>query len=317
MFNNEEYFPLTLAMIDVNGLKLTNDAFGHKMGDLLLESIANILKKECRQEDIISRIGGDEFVILLPKTDEQGAKKIIRRINNAVENEKIDNIVLSISVGFAVKEDESENINEIFSKAEDNMYRHKLSESTSMRSKTIDLIMHSLYEKSTRELLHSKRVSEICEAIAIKMNYEKSDINNLRVAGLMHDIGKIVIDEKIINKPEQLDNSEWDEIKKHPEVSYRILSSVNEFSKIADCVLEHHERWDGKGYPKGIKGEEILIDARIITIADAFASMTTNRPYTNALSTEEALEEIRRCAGLQFDPCISKIFVEQVCGKAW
>jgi len=179
------------------------------------------------------------------------------------------------------------------------------------------LIINTLYEKSNREMLHSKRVSEICEDIATKMNFARDDVNQIRIAGLMHDIGKIGIDGKILNKPEKLNNDEWTEMKRHPEIGYRILSSVNEFSEIADYVLEHQEYWNGKGYPRGLKGEEISMQARIITVADAFDAMTSNRTYGKALSEEEATNEIRRCSGTQFDPFIARVFIEKCLEKEW
>ncbi|PRR80800.1 PAS domain S-box protein [Clostridium vincentii] len=315
--DTERNMPITVVMADVNGLKLTNDAFGHKAGDMLLEKISNILKRECGANESISRIGGDEFVILLPRTDKKEAIEIVRRINVAIANEKMENVIVSISIGFGVKQDISEDINEVFKKAEANMYRNKLSESSIMRSKTVELIMKSLYEKSNTELVHSKRTSEICKAIAIKLNFEEDDINNIRIAGLMHDIGKIGINENILNKVEKLNSDEWHDIMRHSEVGYQILRSVNEFSKIADYVLEHHESWNGKGYPQGLKGEEIHIEARIIAVADSYDTMISDRTYRRALSEEEAIKEIKRCSGTQFDPDIAKVFVEKVLGKGW
>jgi len=315
--NKERNIPITLVMADVNGLKLTNDAFGHKAGDILLEKVSNILKRECGANEIITRIGGDEFVILLPKTDEKEAEKIVKGINVAITNEKLDNVILSISIGFAVKQNVSEDINEIFRKAEADMYRYKLTESSIMRSKTIDLIMNSLYEKSRRELMHSKRVSELCEYIATKMNFEKDHVNQIRIAGLMHDIGKIGINENILNKAGKLNSDEWYEIMRHSEVGYQILRSVNEFSKTADYVLQHHERWNGSGYPKGLKGEEISIEARIIAVVDAFETMTSDRTYRESLSEADAINELRKCSGMQFDPNIAKVFVENVLGRKW
>lgn len=315
--NTERNLPITLFMADVNGLKLTNDAFGHKIGDILLEKVSSILKRECGENEIIARIGGDEFVILLPRTDEKQAEKIVRRIKVAIENEKLDNIILSVSIGFAVKQDISEDMNEVFKKAEDYMYRYKISESSSMRSKTVNLIISSLYEKSNTEVLHSKGVSKICEDIATHMNFKKEDVNHIRIAGLMHDIGKIGINDNILNKVEKLTSDEWHDVMRHSEIGYQILRSVNEFSKIADYVLEHHERWNGKGYPKGLKGEEISIEARIITIADAYHAMISDRAYRKALSEEEAIKEIIRGSGMHFDPNIAKVFVEKVLGKVW
>ncbi|HEX9026226.1 MAG TPA: diguanylate cyclase, partial [Clostridium sp.] len=315
--NKERNIPITLVMADVNGLKLTNDAFGHKAGDILLEKVSDILKRECGANEIITRIGGDEFVILLPKTDEKEAEKIVKGINVAIANEKLDNVILSISIGFAVKQNVSEDINEIFRKAEADMYRYKLTESSIMRSKTIDLIMNSLYEKSSIELIHSKRVSELCEYIATKMNFEKEHVNQIRIAGLMHDIGKIGINENIVNKAGKLNSDEWYEIMRHSEVGYQILRSVNEFSKIADYVLQHHERWNGSGYPKGLKGEEISIEARIIAVVDAYETMISDGTYRKSLSEEDAINELRKCSGMQFDPNIAKVFVEKVLDRMW
>ena len=314
-FDEEKIIPMTLVMADVNGLKLVNDAFGHKEGDIILQKVAKILDNESREEDIVARIGGDEFVLLLPNIDFENALKTIKRINNAVDTEEVSNIVLSISMGFAVRTDINETMNDVFKKAEDQMYRHKLSESTSMRSKTIDLIMNTLYQKSNREMNHSKRVGEICEAIALKMNFDKEDVNQIKIAGLMHDIGKVEIDKEILNKSDKLSDEECIEMKRHPEMGYRILSSVNEFSKIAEYVLKHHERWDGKGYPKGLKGKEIPIQSRIIAIADAYDAMTTDRTYSNAVTEEEAINRIVKYSGKQFDADIAKIFVTEVLGK--
>lgn len=309
---NENCIPLTLIMADVNGLKLTNDAFGHKAGDLILKQVADTLKKHCRDGDYAVRIGGDEFVLLMPATDTVTAEAILQRLNKSIAAEREKNFTMSVSIGFAVRGKANEEINEVFKKAEDDMYRHKLAESSSLRSQTINVIMNTLYEKNNREMLHSKRVSELCESLARKIDLDENEVNQLRLAGLMHDIGKIGIDEKILNNRSKLKKDEWAEVRRHSEIGYRILSSVNEFSEIADCILEHHERWDGKGYPRGLRGEEISLQARVITVADAFDAMTSDRSYRKACSEEAAVAEIIRCAGTQFDPDIVKVFVEQV-----
>jgi diguanylate cyclase len=304
--------PLALIMADVNGLKLTNDAFGHRAGDVVLTTVANTLKNQCRSCDYAARIGGDEFVLLLPETDVKTAETILAHINSAIAEEQKENMVISVSIGLAVRNKASEEIVEIFKKAEDDMYRQKLAESSSLRSKTIDLIMNTLYEKNNREMLHSKRVGQLCELIAKTLNLESNAVNQLRLAGLMHDIGKIGIDEKILNDKSSLTKDEWVEVKRHTEIGYRILSSVNEFSEIADCILEHHEHWDGTGYPRGLKGEEISLQGRVISLADAYDAMTSDRTYREALSEEDAVAEIAACAGTQFDPELAKIFIEKV-----
>jgi len=308
----KDNLPLSLIMGDVNGLKLVNDSFGHLVGDELLIKVAKILKKACRTSDAVCRIGGDEFVIILPKTDQEDAKLVLDRIRELAQNEEVNSIEVSVSFGCGTKTKVDESIVTLFKNIEDEMYRKKLNEGASMRSKTIDLIMATLYEKNEREMHHSKRVGRLCELLSIELNLDRETVNQVKNAGLMHDIGKIGIDENILNKPKELTNSEWKIIKKHSEIGYRILSSLNEFSEIADYVLEHHEKWDGSGYPKGKKGEAISIQARIISIADAYDAMTRYRTYKNNLTKEEAIIELKKYAGIQFDPDIISVFIDKV-----
>ncbi|MEO1816008.1 MAG: HD domain-containing phosphohydrolase [Acetobacterium sp.] len=310
--DTEENYPLTLVMADVNGLKMINDSFGHAVGDQLLQKASNVIKSGCRENDVIARLGGDEFVIILARTDAETAALIIKRLEMLAAQEKIRGLKLSIAFGSRTKTRKEENIQKVLKNAEDDMYRHKLYESASMRSKTIELIMNTLYEKSNREMMHSNRVGLICEKIGMRMKLDQDEINQIRTAGLIHDIGKMGIDEKILNKPGSLSDDEWKEIQRHPEIGYRILSSVNEFSEMANCILEHHERWDGGGYPKGLKGEEISLQGRIVAVADSFDAMTSDRTYRKGLAQEDAVAEIRRCAGTHFDPLVAKILVDVV-----
>ena len=222
--NQEIYLPLSIVLIDVNGLKLINDAFGHKLGDLLLEKVAKVLKNEMRTDDISARIGGDEFILLLPKSDSQHAENIVKRINKAISHEMINELHISVAAGIAVKKTIDESIEIVFKSAENEMYRNKLLTSSSMRNDAIGFIMQTLYEKSTREMSHSIRVSKISEEIAKKMNLTPEEVITVKNAGLMHDIGKIGLDINILNKKDFLDRKEWDEIRRHPEIGFRILS---------------------------------------------------------------------------------------------
>lgn len=303
--------PYTIVMADVNGLKLTNDAFGHQKGDQLLRCVASILKKECREGDIVARIGGDEFVLLLPSTSSNEAEKIIKRIHRSVEDENKDRIIISISVGWETKVHPHQMIDEVFAKAEEHMYRKKLIDSQSMRNRTIKVILQTLNQTNKREKIHSEKVSHLSRQIGVAMNLDGEILKELEIAGLMHDIGKIAINENTLNKTGKLTENEFKEIKRHPEIGYHILKSVDAYTNLSDYVLSHHERWDGKGYPRGLSGEEIPLVARIITVADAFEAMTAERPYRKSVSKNEAMIEIRKCSGTQFDPSVVDVFVNQ------
>lgn len=312
-----ENLPLSIIIADVNGLKLVNDAFGHDKGDELLQKAAAALKRACRVDDIVARWGGDEFVILLPKTKTEEAEGIINKIKTLYSKEHINSLSVSISFGWDTKSKADEDILKVLKSAEDNMYKYKIVENEAVRGNTINTIINTLHEKNPREEQHSKRVSEICQNIGSALGFSEIEISKLKVVGLLHDIGKIAIEEGILNKPGKLTKQEWKEIKRHPDIGYRILSSSHDMLELADCILSHHERWDGTGYPKGLKGEAIPKVARIIAIADSFDAMISERPYRKSLSEEEALAEIQSNAGTQFDPQIVRAFIENVYKRTW
>lgn len=311
----ERSLPLTIIMADVNGLKLVNDSFGHAIGDELLKKVVEVVTKGCRKEDIIARLAGDEFVILLPKTDIYKAEQIVKRIKALASKEKLGSMDISISFGYKTKTNKEEKIQDIFKKAEDHMYKKKLFESPSMRGKTIRTIISTLHEKNKREEQHSHRVSNLCESMGRALGLPEDEIKELTTVGLLHDIGKIAIDENILNKPGKLTDEEWEELKRHPEIGYRILSTVNDMSEMAEYVLAHHEMWNGMGYPKGLKGEEIPLQSRIINIADSYDAMISERSYRSALPEKVAIEELKINAGIQFDPELIRIFIEEVLNK--
>ena len=304
--------PLSLIMVDVNGLKLTNDAFGHEAGDQLLQKVAQVLKDECRTDDIISRIGGDEFVILLPKTDHLQVASLGDRLIEAIHKKKIRNLPVSASFGWETKKGDKEDINSVFKRAEDYMYSKKAYKKDDQRQQSLQIIIDTLFNKESRERDHARRVSETSVAIGSALGLSEAEIKELKVAGEYHDIGKIAIHSDTLNKRGPLTDSEWKEIKRHPELSYNILSSVNEYGPIAEIVFYHHERWDGKGYPSGLQGEEIPLQSRIIMVADAYDAMTDDRPYRKALSKEEAVKQLKKGTGSQFDPEIVEVFLKKV-----
>lgn len=310
--DTEDNLPLAIMVLDVNGLKLTNDAFGHGMGDQLLKAVSRILKSQARPEDIIGRIGGDEFVILLSQTDEEQARITMNKIMDKASQTTLDSVIVSLAAGLAVKTSMDQDINNTRTNAENNMYKNKLKYGKIMRSQTIETVLRNINLKYESEQIHTERVSLYCEAIARAMGFREADIQNIKTAGSLHDIGKITLPAEILNKPTKLTYEEYEVIKRHSETGYQMLRSVEEYVCLSPSVLYHHERWDGKGYPCGLKEEEIPIQSRIIAVADVYEAMTAKRPYQKTKSKEEAIAELQRCSGTQFDPEIVNVFVEKV-----
>jgi len=303
-------YPLTIVMLDINGLKLINDAFGHESGDKLLISAANLISDSCRETDLVSRVGGDEFVIVMPNTNEIEVEKIIEKLKKDSKRITIESIELSISFGYETKNKISEDIQGVYKSAEDLMYREKLIEIPSMRSGAINTILNTLHEKDNSSEIHSRSVSEISEKMAMAYGMNNQEVSEVKTAGLLHDIGKIIIPISIISKEGELTTEEYEIIKGHSEIGFRILNSTHDMGNISYIVLSHHERWDGFGYPRGIKNDEIPLQSRIIAIADAFDAMTSERTYRKVFTNDQALDEIIRCSGTQFDPELVKIFAK-------
>lgn len=306
--DTERNIPISIIVGDVNGLKILNDAFGHDKGDELLVKAAKAIQRACRADDIVARWGGDEFVILLPKTTMEDAERVVTRIREKYANVQVNSIRVSISFGWDTKTKSDESIIKVLKSAEDSMYKNKIIENEGMRGNTINTIINTLHEKNPREEQHSKRVSQICQDIGKAIGLPEIEVSGLKVIGLLHDIGKIAIEEHILNKPEKLTKNEWEQIKRHPDIGFRILSTSYEMLELAEGILAHHERWDGKGYPKGLKGEEIPKVSRIIALADSYDAMVSERPYRIALSEEAAIQEILKNSGTQFDPELAQIF---------
>ena len=306
----ERNLPFAYMVIDINGLKLTNDAFGHLMGDQLLKIVADALKDVCRADEIIGRMGGDEFAILLPGTNESQAHCIKERIKEAINKEKLDSIVVSVAVGYAVKTSQNQTMEMVIKNADNRMYKDKLRYGKTMRNETIEMVLRSINNKYDKEQIHTERVSQYCDVICQALRIEDKEAYDIKIAGMLHDIGKIMVPPEILNKAGKLTDDEYEIIKQHPETGYQILKSVDEYMALSKMVLHHHERWDGKGYPEGLSGEEILLGSRIIGVADAFEAMTADRTYQRKKTKEEALNELKRCSGTQFDPNIVEVFIQ-------
>lgn len=307
--DTERNWPLTLVMADVNGLKLINDSFGHGAGDQLLQKTAVALTRGCRADDIIARIGGDEFVLLLPQTTATEAGRLIRRVKKILAHEQVEGLAISVAFGSATKTGATDNIAAVFRKAEDAMYHNKLYEGPSLKGQVIDNIITILNQKSQREEAHARQVAELCQRLGAALGLEHEQLQELKAFGLLHDIGKIALCDTILNKDGPFTAAEREAVKGHAEIGYRILSTNHALQDMAAYVLAHHERWDGNGYPKGLKGREIPLPARICAIADAYDAMTSARSYQPTRTPAAARAELQKCAGSQFDPELVAVFV--------
>jgi diguanylate cyclase (GGDEF)-like protein/PAS domain S-box-containing protein len=301
--------PLTVIMADLNGLKLVNDTYGHDTGDELLKTAATIIRNSCREEDIISRWGGDEFVILLPQTTGETARLICQRIAESCSGAFVEDVPVSIALGIATKTLETTSLIETLQEAENEMYRHKLTESRSTKSAVVTSLLNTLAAKSFETEEHTRGMQKIAQQIGAKLGLPDSELHRLDLLITLHDIGKINISEAILTKNSSLTDDEWKAIKKHPEIGYRIAMATEEFAHVAEDILAHHERWDGAGYPQGLKGSSISLPARIVAVADAYEVMSHGRPYKKAMSKNEIITEFKRCSGTQFDPELVEILL--------
>jgi len=305
-------YPLGLIIADLNGLKLVNDAFGHSMGDCLIKEVASVLKATCRSDDIVARIGGDEFAVIVPLTETVEMENLLDRIKREVARRQVKDVQLSLAIGYSIKTSAKEDYNHFFKRAEDLMYKDKLLNSSSQRVEIINGILSTLHEKHPREKAHSEAVSQYMVAFAKAMSFGAARITKVESASLLHDIGKIAIDYRLLEEDRDLNQGEMALVRTHAEIGYRILKNTVTFGDIAEIVLYHHERVDGRGYPRGLKGSEIPLESRMLSICDSYDAMVSNDFYRQALSKDQAVEEMKKCSGHQFDPLLLDIFISKV-----
>lgn len=308
--DTERQLPISVIMADLNGLKLINDTYGHHQGDEMLRQAAALLRGSCRQEDLLARWGGDEFVILLPQTASREATAICHRITASCQEANQQDVPLSIALGLACKESMETELGSCLRTAEDQMYRQKMVESRSARSTVLKSLLETLEAKSMETRLHVQRMYHVALKCGQRLGLSDSELGRLGVLVNLHDVGKINISEDILTKKEPLTEAEWEIMKKHPETGYRITRAMAEFAHVAEDILAHHERWDGCGYPRGLQGEDIPVLARLVAIADAYEVMSYGRPYKRAMSGREIAAELERSSGSHFDPRMVEVFLE-------
>jgi diguanylate cyclase (GGDEF)-like protein/PAS domain S-box-containing protein len=303
--------PVGMILCDLDALKFVNDSLGHDTGDALLKATAVVIQSCFRASDMVARIGGDEFAVLLPKSDETALEESYRRIKQAIEshNDSHPELPISMSVGYAVTR-ETVSLKDLFKEADNNMYREKLHNSEKTRSATISILTNALEARDYLSQGHADRLQDLVVALGRASGVSETRIEELKLLARFHDIGKVGIPDQILFKPGLLSPEERMVMNRHSEIGYRIAQSVPDLILIADWILKHHEWYDGRGYPLGLKGEEIPLECRLFAIADAYEAMTNDHPYRPSRTHQQAVEELLRGAGTQFDPQLVQRFLE-------
>jgi diguanylate cyclase (GGDEF)-like protein len=336
LLNEKRNTSLSMIFIDIDYFKHYNDLYGHQKGDEILRQIASLLKGNVRYDDIVARYGGEEFAIILPDTLEAEAFAIAERIRKQIEEthfegqENQPNGAVTVSIGISTYPDKAKSDVELIKSADDALYRAKFFNKNRVETYTsildelkkdieaehIDLItsiktlISVINAKDKYTYGHVERVVMYCRLLADKLCLSEADKKNLIYGAYMHDIGKINIAKEVLIKKMPLNNDEWEMLKQHSVNGVEIIKPVDSLKEVSPLIMHHHERYDGKGYPHNLKGEEIPFLARVLTVVDSFDAMTSNRPYNKRRTYAEAVEELRKCSGTQFDPFIAEAFIE-------
>jgi len=324
---------VSLAIMDLDNFKKYNDILGHVAGDKLLAHVGHLMQSTIRNIDTAFRYGGDEFAIIMPHTSAENSLKVTERIRNTILTETLGKVTpVSASIGIASWPNDGLTVDHLLNAADTALYHAKntggnrcclvsqmlpLSSDIEINTQksdketlnTIYALASTIEARDTYTFGHSQKVRAYAVALAEALKLPLEKVIAISHAALLHDIGKIGIYDEILNKPGKLEKSEFELIKTHPDLSRMIVGHVASLTPCLQGIHQHHERWDGKGYPNSLKGEAISLEGRILAIADSFDAMTSKRPYRAPLSSKEAVQELKRCAGTQFDPKLIEAFI--------
>lgn len=300
---------LVLALYDLDGFKQYNDTFGHPAGDALLVRLAEHLKRAVGESATAYRMGGDEFCVLGMTTRNEGVA--IARLAAGALNEKGEAFAIGCSYGVAFLPDDASCAEEALRAADQRMYDHKATRASASRQ-SADVLLKALGEQAPKLLDHLDVVTRLATLTAERLGLPEHELKRIELAAELHDVGKVAIPDTILDKPGPLDQDEWEFMRSHTLIGERIMKAAPCLAHAADLVRLSHERYDGTGYPDRLTGEDIPLGASIISVCDAFDAMTSRRPYSAAISVADALAELRRCSGTQFEPMVVEIFSELV-----
>lgn len=311
---DEGQYPICVISSDVDGLKLVNDTMGHTQGDQMLVQYANILVSALKQPGVIARIGGDEFAVLMTGTSPEMTSEMIERIEEGVRryNSQDPAVPLSVSLGMAVALGPGMTLDELLAQSDKSMYREKVHRSSTAAHSIVKSLLAALATKDHVGDGHVSRVASLSQALGAIVRLTKKEMADLALLAEVHDLGKVSTPDRILFKKGPLTKSEREEMEQHSTVGYKIARSSPELSHIAELILHHHECWNGTGYPLGLSGDAIPVQARILAIVDAYDVMTNDQPYRDAMSRSAAIMELRKCSGQQFDPVLTDLFVRIV-----
>ncbi len=311
-------YPVTIVSLDVDNLKITNDLLGHGHGDKLLKACAKLLKKPLRRSDVLARVGGDEFALILPSTDRIKAETVCSRIRKAVEdhNLKHPDLQVSISLGSATSTGPNEPLQRTLIESDDCMYQEKLIRGAGTLNQIMSALLTTLESRDYFSQGHAVRLQRFCRRLGLIVGLSTAELNKLEVLSQFHDLGKVSVPENILHKAGPLTGKEWEIVKQHSEKGYRIARISPDLLQVATFILHHHEHWNGDGYPVGLAGGKIPLECRIFAIAEAFEVMTGGRPYRSPRTIPKAIAELEACAGTQFDPELVELFAPRLAEEA-
>jgi len=309
---DQQQFPISIILGNLNNLKRINKKYGYQRGNLFIKKAAEILSSFCEGNDIIARNGGDEFVLLLPESDIKKAEKISKGITKNCSCLSGKYQGMTVALGIASRSTKNRRLTDVYQLANDRMYRNKISGAGSFKFEIFSAFERMLGEKTGETVAHARRMELLSVKLAERLKIPAYQIDELKIAARLHDIGKIIIADYILNKPDALTEDEYKKVKEHTNTGFRIIKSMPALENVARIILSHHERWDGNGYPKNLERVEIPYLARIISIVDTYDIITHERPYKKARSAAEALKEIQKGAGTQFDPLLAAEFIDLI-----